>query len=66
MNMKGIRKTEHPTGFKTIAIEMNITTSNASETEIAHALKLSEDTYCPVLAMIKGNVDVTVKYVVKK
>jgi putative redox protein len=66
INMKGIRKTEHPTGFKTIAIEMKISTSNASDAEIAHVLKLSEDTYCPVLAMIKGNVDVTVKSIVNK
>jgi putative redox protein len=61
MKLKGIRRTEHPTGFKTIFIEIDLRSVNTTDDDLAHALKLSEDTYCPVWAMLKGNVDVEVK-----
>ncbi|HEX3019985.1 MAG TPA: OsmC family protein [Chitinispirillaceae bacterium] len=61
MNIRGIRRNEHPTGFKTIFIEIYITTSNATDADIAQVLKMSEDKYCPVWAMVKGNVEVNVK-----
>lgn len=66
MNLKGIRRTEHPTGFKTILIEMIITSNTVTDEDIAKVLKLSEETYCPVWAMIKGNVEVGIKSIIKK
>lgn len=59
---KGIRREEHPTGFKTIYLEINLKSPDVTEDDLKKVLKLSEDTYCPVWAMIKGNVDVVVKY----
>lgn len=61
MNLRGIRRSEHPTGFKTIFVEMLITTNNTTDADIAQALKMSEDKFCPVWAMVKGNVEVNVK-----
>lgn len=61
MNLRGIRRNEHPTGFKTIFVEMLITTNNTTDADIAQALKMSEDKFCPVWAMVKGNVEVNVK-----
>ena len=58
----GIRKTEHPTSFKEISIEINLHASNVSEDELVKIIKLSEDTYCPVWAMLKGNVEVKVSF----
>ena len=54
----GIRKEDHPTGFKIIFLEVNITSDDISETDIEKVLKLSEETYCPVWAMMKGNVEI--------
>ncbi len=66
MNLKGIRRKEHPTGFKTIFIEMVITSANVTDDDVAKVLKLSEDTYCPVWTMIKGNVVVEVTSIIKQ
>lgn len=64
MNIRGIRKNEHPTGFKTIFVEMFITTSNTTDEEVAQVLKMSEEKYCPVWSMIKGSVEVNVKSII--
>jgi putative redox protein len=58
---KGIRRDEHPTGFKSIIAEIKLTSPDVTEAEINKLIKISELTYCPVWAMIKGNVDVEVK-----
>lgn len=55
---KGIRREEHPTGFSKIIVEIRLTSPDVSEAEVDKLLKLSEETYCPVWAMIKGNVEV--------
>lgn len=58
----GFRKQEHPTGFSRIIMEMDITSDNLLETEVDRVVKLSEETYCPVWSMLRGNVTVEVKY----
>lgn len=57
---KGIRKEEHPTGFKTIMIQINIKSSDVTEDDLNKVIKLSEDTYCPVWSMLKGNVEINI------
>lgn len=59
---KGCRKQDHPTGFSLIIMEMDITADNLLEAEVDKVVKLSEETYCPVWSMLKGNVTVEVKY----
>lgn len=55
---KGFRNTEHPIGFKTITLEILINSNNTAEAEVEKLIKMAEDTYCPVWAMVKGNVEV--------
>jgi putative redox protein len=62
IHSRGIRKEEHPTGFKTIFVEINLKSSDVNSDDLNKVIKLSEETYCPVWAMIKGNVEVDVKY----
>jgi putative redox protein len=56
----GCRREEHPTCFKNIELIVELDSPDISEADFYRVLKLSEDTYCPVWAMIKGNVEVTV------
>ena len=58
ISANGLRKEEHPTGFKKIYVQINIKSPDVSENDMLKVLKLSEDTYCPVWSMLKGNVDV--------
>ncbi len=62
----GFRKQEHPTGFSHIIMEMDITSDNLLEAEVDRIVKLSEETYCPVWSMLRGNVTVEVKYNISK
>jgi len=59
---QGFRRTEHPTSFEKILIEFRIKSENILPSDIEKVIAMSEETYCPVLAMIKGNVIVETKY----
>ncbi|MCU0459890.1 MAG: OsmC family protein [Bacteroidales bacterium] len=58
----GFRKQEHPTGLSLIIMEMDIRADNLSIAEIDKVIQMSEETYCPVWSMVKGNVTIEVKY----
>jgi putative redox protein len=60
----GIRKEEHPTGFKTITLQLIVNSPDVTAEDLDKVIKLSEETYCPVWSMIKGNVDIEVKYTI--
>ncbi len=60
----GIRKEEHPTGFKTIKLQVIIKSPDVIAEDLDKVIKLSEETFCPVWSMIKGNVDIEVKYTI--
>ena len=56
----GTRREEHPTGFKTILLFIKLHSPDTSEAELNKVLKLSEETYCPVWAMLRGNVEMKI------
>lgn len=59
----GIRRQEPPAGFESIHLRMIInSSSDLQPQELDRLIKVSEDTYCPVWSMIKGNVSVSVSY----
>jgi putative redox protein len=62
INSKGIRKEEHPTGFKTIFIEINLKSPDVKEDDLNKVIKLTEETYCPVWSMLKGNVEININH----
>jgi putative redox protein len=62
ISAKGFRREEHPTGFKTISLFINLTSPNTASDDLEKVLKLSEETYCPVWAMLKGNVEIIVTH----
>lgn len=62
IHSKGIRRDEHPTCFKTIYLEIELKSSDTTEDDLKKVLKLSEETYCPVWAMLKGNVEIITGY----
>ncbi|MCX6230654.1 MAG: OsmC family protein [Bacteroidetes bacterium] len=62
INAKGIRKEEHPTGFKLILINIEISSADVKSEDMDKVLKLTEETYCPVWSMLKGNVSVKTEF----
>lgn len=63
---QGARKEEHPTGFRNIAIEIVIESPDLTDEDMVKVLKLTEEKYCPVYSMIKGNTDILINYNIKK
>ena len=66
ISANGIRNEEHPTGFKTIVLDIYLKSKDANEGDLNKVIALSEDKYCPVWAMLKGNVQVTVRYTIDR
>jgi putative redox protein len=58
----GFRHENHPTGFRNIKISIELTSTDVTEADMAKVIKLSEDTYCPVWSMLKGNVEIEISY----
>lgn len=62
VNAKGIRRDVHPTSLEKIYLEFILNSKDAADTDIQKAIRLSEETYCPVWAMLKNNVEVITGY----
>jgi len=58
----GTRKQEHPTGFSKITVNIIVKSPDVTDNDMLRVIKLSEDTYCPVWSMLKGNVVVDTKF----
>ena len=61
----GDRREEHPTYFKKILLKFEIKSKNIEANDMEKAIKLAEETYCPVWNMVKNNVEVSVEYNIK-
>jgi putative redox protein len=58
VHASGRRRTQHPTGFETIAIEFVLTSPDAALADLQKVARMAEETICPVWAMLKGNVEI--------
>ncbi|MEE9910638.1 MAG: OsmC family protein [Deltaproteobacteria bacterium] len=63
---KGVRRETHPTSLKTITLKFILQSSDVKDGDMQKAIRLAEETYCPVWAMLKGNVDVVTQYKIEK
>jgi putative redox protein len=61
----GKRTTEHPTVFTDIKVEFLIEGSNLSKELIEKAIRLSEEKYCPVWAMLKPSAKISYTVTIK-
>jgi putative redox protein len=62
ISSRGFRKQAHPTGLSLIIMEMDICADNLTNAEVDKVIQMSEEMYCPVWSMLKGNVTIEVKY----
>lgn len=62
VSSKGERLEKPPMAFKKIYIEYTIASNDVTDTDMEKVLKLSEESVCPVWAMIKGNVEIAATY----
>lgn len=62
---EGQRKQEHPTGFRTIVLDIHLQSDNVTGPDMDKVISLI-DGLCPVLSMLKGNVEITHRYHINK
>jgi len=62
---QGLRREEHPTGFKNISVEILLESPGLTNEDMMKVIKLTEDKYCPIYSMIKGNTDIQINYNIK-
>jgi putative redox protein len=62
VNAEGLRRETHPTSFEKITLVFIVNSPDIVEPDIQKAIKLSEETFCPVWAMLKNNVEINSKY----
>jgi putative redox protein len=61
----GLRRQEHPTGLEQIRLRMELVSENTTLEDAQKVVAMAEEKYCPVWAMIRGNVEVQVEYVIR-
>jgi putative redox protein len=66
VNAKGIRRDQHPLSFREISLEFILTSPDAAEEDIQKAIKISEESFCPVWAMLKNNVEISTSYKIQR
>jgi len=58
IHAEGTRREAPPSSFETIRLTFALVSPDTSEAEFIRAIRLTEENYCPVWAMIRGNVKV--------
>ena len=66
ISMRGTQDEERPHAFTRIDMEFTAVSADATEDDVKLAITKTEEKYCPVWAMIKGNVEVVATAVVKR
>ncbi len=54
----GTRRDQHPTCFSRIRLEFTVTSRDAKDADVQKAIKLSEESVCPVWAMLKNSCEI--------
>lgn len=62
----GKKQEDHPKVFTAIHLEFRVAGSGLDPAVIEKAIKMSEDKYCPVWAMLKGGVAVSSSFVIER
>ena len=58
----GARQDDHPTVFTSIELQFNLKGNDLDAPAVEKAIKMSEETYCPVWAMLKNSTALSSKY----
>lgn len=62
IHAQGFRRDEHPTCFKNIILTIDLKSADTTAVDLENVIKMSEEKYCPVWAMLKGNVEIEIRY----
>ena len=62
VNAKGVRRAQPPIKFEKIFLEFILASKDANDGDMQKAIRLAEESVCPVWQMVKNNVEVVVEH----
>lgn len=62
VNAKGVRRNQPPIKFEKIFLEFIVRSREATDADVQKAIRLSEESVCPVWQMVKNNVEVVAEF----
>ena len=62
VNARGVRKDALPMTFEKIFLDYVVTSRDAEDLDIGKAVRLSEESYCPVWALLRNNVEIVTEH----
>ncbi len=65
VSAQGHKREEHPAIFERVEMHFELVSPDATEEDMRRCIELTEEKYCPVWAMIKGNVEVVCSFGIK-
>lgn len=66
VNATGIVRETHPRALSNIEVEFIITSKDLDVSDMQRALDAAEEKLCPLWHLLKGNVDITTKFEIKR
>lgn len=66
IHAKGFRRDEHPVSFKKIILTIDLKSSDTTVDDLDKVIKMSEEKYCPVWALLKGNVEIEIRHNIRQ
>jgi putative redox protein len=64
VDVSGTRHKQHPTSFDKILLKFEFVSEDLTDLDVQNAIDKSEEKYCPVWTMIKGNVEVATEFII--
>ena len=58
MTAEGFKREEHPQIFEKVILHCELVSPDATDEDMRRCIELTEEKYCPVWGMIKGNVEI--------
>ena len=65
MSARGFKREEHPAIFERVELQCDLVSPDATDEDMRRCIELTEEKYCPVWAMVKGNVEVECSFSIK-
>lgn len=60
VEITGTVRDQHPKALQHMQVALTVRAADLCEAEVRQAIQVSEEIFCPVWAMIKGNVEITI------
>jgi putative redox protein len=66
MKAEGFKREAHPKIFEKVILRCELVSPDATDEDMRRCIELTEEKYCPVWGMVRGNVRIECDYIIKQ